>query len=133
MRIPDILPVLFLLATTYVHAQTTRTWETYAPKEIPEGKKLYLEEAAELVNGGVKETTYVIGPFTVTAAGVNRIVLRSEPPTRTRLLVEFPEGIKTPAEQTKVSRGSDNPYLVTDVRKGADGQVTVYAREVVRE
>lgn len=133
MRLPYILPVLFLLSVTFVHSQATRTWNTYALKEVPSGKNLYLEEVAELANGGVKENTYVIGQFTVTAAGKNRIVLRSEPSTRTRLVVEFPDGIKPPAEQTKVSRGSDNPYLVTDVRKGADGQVTVYAREIVKE
>jgi len=52
--------------------------------------------------------------------------------SNTRVIVEFPAGARPPTEGTTFSRDSRRPFLITDVRKGADGQVNVYVREVTK-
>jgi hypothetical protein len=129
-----ILLFAFLLASAAcTDAQSTSTWTTYAAKELPAGKNLPIEEVAQLAEGDLKERTYLIGEFIVTASAQNRAVMRSDYTSPIRLVVVYPDGINPPAEKTKLSRGNANPFLVTDVRKADDGLMTVYAREIVRE
>jgi hypothetical protein len=89
------------------------------------------------------ERVYLQGNFVVTAAGQNRAVLRpqsavtenlgiGERTSGTRVIVEFPAGARPPTEGTTFSRDSRRPFLITEVRKGADGQVNVYVQEVTK-
>ena len=48
----------------------------------------------------------------------------------TRVIVEFPAGMQPPAEGSSFERDDARPFMVTDIRRGADGQVNLYVREV---
>jgi hypothetical protein len=47
-----------------------------------------------------------------------------------RMVVEFPSGARVPVEGSEVARGTLRPFQIIDVRRGDDGQVNIYAREV---
>jgi hypothetical protein len=49
------------------------------------------------------------------------------------VIAEFPAGSPAPAARSTVSRDERRPFQITDVRRGADGQLNVYVREVVSE
>ena len=86
------------------------------------------------------ERLYLRGQFVVTASSEGRAVLRSQKGltnlikpgsiTSTRVIVEFPSGTNPPAEGSSFSRDEQRPFQITDVRRGADGQLNVYVREV---
>lgn len=119
-------------------------WPTYAPGQMPRGRLVNVPDMPALANRGTDdERLYLQGSFVVTAAGQNRAVLRPQSAVTenlgigqrtsgTRVIVEFPAGSRPPAEGATFSRDSRRPFLVTGVRKGADGQVNVYVREVTR-
>jgi hypothetical protein len=119
-------------------------WQTYAPGQMPRGRLANVPDMPALAGRGVSgERVYLQGNFVVTAAGQNRAVLRPQSPvtenlgigertSNTRVIVEFPAGARPPTEGATFSRDSRRPFLITDVRKGADGQVNVYVREVTR-
>jgi hypothetical protein len=96
-------------------------------------------EAASLPDQGVAgDRIYLRGQFLVTAAGDNRAVLRPQagPESKrsliaaTRVIVEYPNGALPPAEGSSVERDEARPFEIRDVRKGADGQINVYVREI---
>jgi hypothetical protein len=78
------------------------------------------------------------GQFLVTAAGDNRAVLRPQAApenkrsllSATRIIVEYPGGALPPAEGSSVERDETRPFEIRDIRKGADGQINVYVREI---
>lgn len=119
-------------------------WPTYAPGQMPRGRLANIPEMPALAGRGASgERIYLQGNFVVTAAGQNRAVLRpqsnvtenlglGERTSSTRVIVEFPAGSRPPSEGATFSRDSRRPFLITDVRKGADGQVNVYVREVTK-
>jgi hypothetical protein len=77
----------------------------------------------------------------VTAAKDNRAVLRPQQSLTDRVLnrrnarviAEFPRGVPTPQIGQNFQRGAERPFQIVDVRKGADGQVNVYVREITSE
>ncbi|CAN5651871.1 hypothetical protein BH09VER1_BH09VER1_52880 [soil metagenome] len=118
-------------------------WPTYSPGQMPRGRLANVPDMDDLAVRGVSgERIYLQGNFVVTAAGQNRAVLRSQSTaenlgvgrntSKTRVIVEFPSSTRPPAEGSTFSRDSRRPFLITDVRKGADGQVNVYVREVTK-
>ena len=114
-------------------------WQTYRPGQMPRGRLLDVDQTADLANKGVgNETIYLRGDFTVTAARDNRAVLRPRQSLtdrvlnrgNARIIAEFPRGVPAPREGESFQRAPDRPFQIVDVRRGADGQVNIYVREV---
>ncbi|PWT82576.1 MAG: hypothetical protein C5B58_07970 [Acidobacteria bacterium] len=117
-------------------------WQIYRPGQMPRGRLIGMDETPNLIDKGVgNETIYLRGDFTVTAARDNRAILRARQSLTDRLLnrgnariiVEYPRGTPTPREGESFQRETERPFQIVDVRKGADGQINVYVREVTTE
>jgi hypothetical protein len=117
-------------------------WQTYRPGLMPRGRLLDVDQTTELADKGIGNATiYLRGDFTVTAARDNRAVLRPHQSLadhvlnrgNARIIVEYPRGIPTPREGETFQRATDRPFQIVDVRRGADGQVNIYVREVTSE
>jgi len=119
------------------------TWKTFAPGKMPLGRLITagdLNEVAERGIGG--ERIYLKGQFVVNFSDANKAVLR--PRTRlasamlhlgnasTRIIVEFPAGYVPPAQGSVVSRDEARPLEITEVRRQEDGQLNVFAREIMQ-
>lgn len=124
---------------------TGGSWPTYPPSQMPRGRLLNVVDTSELAGRSMAgERIYLQGNFIVTASGQNRAVLRSQAALpeslgigggksgNTRVIVEFPVGSQLPSEGSTFSRDSRRPFLITEVRKTADGQINVYAREITK-
>lgn len=111
------------------------TWRTYPAGQAPAARAVSLEEAGPIADrGDVGERLYLRGDFRVTASGANRAVLRDANKSddqSPRVVVEYPAGAVPPPERERFSRDASRPYLITDVRRGADGVVTIYVREII--
>jgi hypothetical protein len=107
-------------------------WEMFPAGAAPKGALLTEAEVIALEDGALKERLYLIGQFTVTAAGGNRAVFRSAPGSLIRIVVEYPANIAPPIENTIVGRDEARPLLIMNIRRANDGQVTVYTREVIK-
>jgi hypothetical protein len=84
----------------------------------------------------VGERLYLRGEFRVTASGSNRAVLRdaTKPDDQSpRVVVEYPAGSVPPPERTSFVRDNARPYLISDVRRGQDGVVTIYVKEIIAQ
>lgn len=116
-------------------ASSGASWRTFSPGQMPKGRVVEPQDADEIADRGVGgERVYLRGEFVVTAAGENRAVLRM-PGGGTgrgsvRVIAEFPAGTEPPAEGATFARDDARPFQVTDVRRGADGQVNMYVREI---
>lgn len=117
----------------------TEAWQTYRPGQMPRGHLLDVDQTTELADKGIGNTTiYLRGDFTCTAARENRAVLRPRQSLadhvlnrgNARIIVEYPRGVPTPREGETFQRAADRPFQIVDVRRGADGQVNIYVREV---
>ena len=119
------------------------SWKTFAPGKMPLGRLIATSDLNDLADRGiVGERIYLKGQFVVNFADANRAVLR--PRTRlssamlhlggssTRIIVEFPAGYTPPAQGTVVSRDDARPFEITEVRKQEDGQLNVFAREIMQ-
>jgi hypothetical protein len=116
------------------------SWRTYAPGQMPRGRVILPSDAAPLADSGLGgERLYLRGNFLVTASEENRAVLRPQggmlgsflrPGGGTRVIVQYPAGIEPPAEGSTVARDETRPFMITDVRRGADGQINLYVREI---
>jgi len=126
-----------------IAATSSGNWPTYEAGQMPRGRLVAPQEMTELADKGLAgERVYLQGDFVVTAAGQNRAVLRSNTSggevtvggktTGTRVIVQFPTGSRPPTEGATLSRDSRRPFLITDVKKGADGQVNVFVREITK-
>ncbi|MBV8899783.1 MAG: hypothetical protein JOY92_06680, partial [Verrucomicrobia bacterium] len=136
------VPVAQPVLTTSPPPDTTGrvgTWPTYRPGQMPRGRLLDVQQTSELVERGLgTEPMYLRGDFSVTAARENRAVLRPRQSLAERMLgrgnariiVEYPRGLSAPAEGESFQRDAERPFQVVDVRRGADGQVNIYVREV---
>ncbi len=117
-----------------IAAGNTRNWQTYEAGRMPRGRLLGVSEVASIAKRGTGgERIYLQGNFEVTAAGADRAVLRS--PRRAanvRVIVQYPEGMKPPADGSNVARDERRPFQVLDVRESTGGQINVYVREVTR-
>ena len=110
---------------------------------MPRGKLVEPADTQSMASRGIGgERTYIEGRFSVTAAGNGRAVLRPQgaiagvsigPSAKVRVIVEFPAGAIPPSEGTVLSRDSLRPVQIISVKKGDDGQINVYAREVTRD
>lgn len=120
------------------------SWRTYAPGQAPQARSVTPAEATTLADrGDIGERVYLRGDFRVTASGENRAVLRdraagADPANPSlvdgvRIIVEFPAGAVPPAENAVISRDAARPFQIRDVRKGADGQVNIYVREITAQ
>jgi hypothetical protein len=109
------------------------TWQTYRPGQFPRGRLIDPGQSSALADQGIgSEPIYLRGDFTVTAARENRAVLRPKQGSseNVRIIAEFPKGLPVPQEGESVGRAADRPFQVVDVRRGADGQVNIYVREI---
>jgi hypothetical protein len=96
----------------------------------------------ELASEGTpRERHYLRGHFSVTASGNGKAVLRPQsalaglplgPSSKIRVIVEFPAGEEPPPEGNTISRDGLRPFQITSVKRGDDGVINVYAREVTR-
>jgi hypothetical protein len=113
------------------------TWPTYAPGQAPPARAISIEEVGPIADrGDVGERLYLRGEFRVTASGSNRAVLRdaSKPDDQSpRVVVEYPSGAVPPPERERFVRDNTRPFLISDVRRGADGVVTIYVREIINQ
>jgi hypothetical protein len=118
------------------------TWRTYAPGQAPRARTVTPGEAGALADrGDLGEKLYLRGRFVVTAAGENKAVLRPQAggddpgvplPAATRVIVEYPGGSLPPTEGATFARDDSRPLEIRDVRRGADGQINIYAREITQ-
>ena len=119
------------------------SWKTFSPGKMPLGRLIATSDLKDLANRGIAgERVYLKGQFVVNFSDANRAVLR--PRTRlatamlnwsgpsTRIIVEFPTGYTPPAQGAVVSRDDARPLEITEVRKQEDGQLNVFAREIMQ-
>ena len=116
------------------------TWQLFKPGLMPRGRLFDVNQTTEIADKGIgTDPIYLKGEFTVTAARENRAVLRPKAESgngqgaSVRIIVEFPRGATVPKEGDAIARMSDRPFQIEDVRKGADGQVNIYVREITVE
>jgi hypothetical protein len=113
----------------------TGNWQVYAPGKLPAGRSITVSDAQKLVEqGDLRERTFLRGNFIVTAAGDNKAVLRPEGSplaAQTRIIVEYPAGALPPRERTTFLRDDSQGFEVRDIRRGTDGQLNVYVREIL--
>jgi hypothetical protein len=123
-------------------ANPSEVWPIYAPGQMPRGRLVDSSEGQSLAARGVGgERNYLQGRFAVTASGNGRAVLRPQgaiagvsvgPSAKVRVIVEFPAGVIPPNEGSTLSRDNLRPFQITSVKRGDDGQINIYAREVTR-
>lgn len=117
-------------------ANTGSSWRTYAPGQAPPGKVVALDDVAALADRGeIEERLYLRGDFRVTAASPSRAVLRdaNKPDDQSpRILVEYPSGAVAPHERDRLSRDASRPYQIYNVRRGPDGVVTIWVKEITQ-
>jgi hypothetical protein len=119
------------------------TWKTFAPGKMPLGRLIGPADLNEIADRGIAgERIYLKGQFVVNFSDANRAVLR--PRTRlatamlhlgnssTRIIVEFPTGYAPPPQGSVVSRDEARPLEITEVRRQEDGQLNVFAREIMQ-
>ena len=119
------------------------SWPVYAPGQMPRGRLLHIKDVSSKGEIAGSERVYLQGNFLVTASGPSRAVLRTQGAITdalglggrsgsVRVIVEFPAGVRPPGEGATFSRDARRPFLVTEVKESADGQLNVYVREVTR-
>ena len=119
------------------------SWKTFPPGRMPLGRLIATSDLKEIADRGTAgERIYLKGQFVVNFSDANRAVLRprgkltdsvmhfgSAP---TRIIVEFPTGYTPPPPGSTVSRDEARPLEITEVRKQEDGQLNVFAREIMQ-
>jgi hypothetical protein len=119
------------------------TWKTFPPGRMPLGRLISTTDLHDIAErGAAGERIYLKGQFVVNFSDANRAVLR--PRTRladsvlhlggssTRIIVEFPSGYPPPPQGSVVSRDDARPLEITEVRRQEDGQLNVFAREIMQ-
>ena len=119
-------------------------WKTYPPGRMPLGRLIATTDLYQVADRGLSgERTYLQGQFVVNFADANKAVLRprSRMPdsvrllaggNSTRIIVEYPAGYVPPKPGSIVSRDEVRPFEITEVRKQEDGQLNVFAREIMQ-
>jgi len=120
------------------------TWKTFPAGKMPLGRLIGPSDLRDIAERGLAgERVYLRGQFVVNFADANRAVLR--PRTKltenvlrfgagspTRIIVEFPAGYTPPRQGSVVNRDEARPLEITEVRKQEDGQLNVFAREIMQ-
>ena len=117
------------------------SWRIYAAGKAPPARAVTAAEAGDLADRGeLGDRVYLQGEFRVTASGDSRAVLRDraagDDPAAAgaaRIIVEYPAGAVPPAEKSSFVRDAARPFEIRDVRRGADGQVNIYVREIIQQ
>ncbi len=117
------------------------SWRVYAPGKAPPARTITPAEAGDLADRGeLGDRVYLRGEFRVTAVVDNRVVLRdrsigADPAVAgaARIIVEYPAGAVPPAENSNFVRDAAQPYEIRSVRRGADGQVNIYVRDIIQQ
>jgi hypothetical protein len=127
-------------ATNQPVTAPTQVWPVYEPGKMPRGRLVESSDADDLVSHGIGgERHYLKGRFTVTASGNGRAVLRPQgalagvpmgPSSKVRVIVDFPAGSVPPSEGSSFTRDSLRPFQVSSVKRGDDGQINIYVREI---
>jgi hypothetical protein len=119
-------------------------WKTYPPGRMPLGRLIATTDLDQVADRGLSgERIYLKGQFVVNFADANKAVLRprSRMPdsvmllaggNSTRIIVEYPAGYVPPKPGSIVSRDEVRPFEITEVRKQEDGQLNVFAREIMQ-
>jgi len=109
---------------------------------MPRGKLVEPADANQMADRGVSgERIYLRGNFVVTVSKGSRAVLRTHSTLALgnlikggsgsiRIIVDYPAGANPPEEGTSFTRDEMRPFQITDVRRGSDGQINIYAREI---
>lgn len=119
------------------------TWKTFPAGKMPLGRLVATSDLKDLADHGLGgERIYLKGQFVVNAADANRAVLRPRTALAkamlhlggpsARIIVEFPAGSTPPQQGSVVSRDETRPLEITEVRKQEDGQLNVFAREIMQ-
>jgi hypothetical protein len=119
------------------------SWKTFPPGKMPIGRLIATSDLKEIAdNGTAGERIYLKGQFVVNFSDSNRAVLRPRGKLSdsvlhfgaapTRIIVEFPAGYAPPAQGSTVSRDEARPLEITQVQKQEDGQLNVFAREIMQ-
>ena len=130
--------------TTLASTAGGGNWKTYPPGKMPLGRLIATTDLSQVAIRGLSgERTYLQGQFVVNFADANKAVLRprSRMPdsvmllaggNSTRIIVEYPAGYVPPKPGSIVSRDEVRPFEITEVRKQEDGQLNVFAREIMQ-
>src|SRR6266704_2131698 len=119
------------------------SWKTFPPGKMPLGRLIATSDLKEIADRGTAgERIYLKGQFVVNFSDANRAVLRPRGKLTdsvlhfgtapTRIIVEFPTGYTPPQPGSTVSRDEARPFEITEVRKQEDGQLNVFAREIMQ-
>ena len=115
------------------------SWRMYAAGKAPPARAVTAAEAGDLADRAeLGDRIYLQGEFRVTASGENRAVLREraagaeQAAGAARIIVEYPAGAVPPVENSSFVRDAARPFEIRDVRRGADGQVNIYVREIIQ-
>ena len=117
-------------------------WPVFEPGRMPRGRLVESSDAQDIASRGIGgERHYLKGHFAVTASGNGRAVLRPQgaiagvplgPNAKVRVIVDFPPSATPPTEGNVISRDSLRPFQIISVKRGDDGQINIYAREITR-
>src|SRR5260370_40728372 len=110
---------------------------------MPLGRLIATSDLKEIADRGTAgERIYLQGQFVVNFSDANRAVLRPRGKLTdsvlhfgaapTRIVVEFPAGYTPPPRGSTLSRDEARPLEITEVRKQEDGQLNVFAREIMQ-
>ena len=119
------------------------TWKTFPPGKMPLGRLIATSDLKEIADHGTAgERIYLKGQFVVNFSDANRAVMRPRGKLTdsvlhfgaapTRIIVEFPAGYTPPPQGSTVSRDEARPLEITEVQRQEDGQLNVFAREIMQ-
>ena len=119
------------------------TWKTFPAGRMPLGRLIGTSDLKEIADQGTGgERIYLKGQFVVNFSDANRAVLRPRGKLTdsvlhfgaapTRIIVEFPNGYTPPSQGSTVNRDEARPLEITQVQKQEDGQLNVFAREIMQ-
>src|SRR5256714_13324869 len=119
--------------------------ETFSAGTMPLGRLIGTSDLRDVAEHRLAgERIYLKGQFVVNFSDANKAVLR--PRTKltekvlhfgaggpnARIIVEFPAGSTPPGQGSVVTRDEARPYEITEIRKEQDGQLNVFAREIMQ-
>ena len=120
--------------------ETGANWRTFPAGQLPPGRAITPAEITAFADrGDLGERLYLSGSFAVKASGDYKAVLRpvgGDLPEAgagsVRIIADFPTGSVLPEEGATVARDAARGFQVVDVRRGADGTINVFVREIIQ-